>query len=89
MQGSYRTVRIVEIRNLFLGRLRDCVRAVEQQDRDLLVGLLADVHSAVNALGWLLLVNLSRRDLNALAPGSITVLNAKQIASQDHCHSLK
>ncbi len=49
MQGSYRTVRIVEIRNLFLGRLRHRVRAVEQQDRDLLVGLLADVHSAANA----------------------------------------
>ena len=32
MQGSYRTARIVETRNLFLGRLRHCVWAVEQED---------------------------------------------------------
>ena len=42
MQGSYRTARIVETRNLFLGRLRHCVWAVEQEDRDLLVGVHAE-----------------------------------------------
>jgi len=38
MQGSYRTARIVETRNLLLGRLRHCVWAVEQDDCNLLVG---------------------------------------------------
>ena len=52
-------------------RLRHRVRAVEQEDRDLLVGLLADVHRAMNALGWLFPLDLSRRDLNALALASI------------------
>jgi len=32
MRESYRTARIVETRNLFLGRLRHCVWAVEQED---------------------------------------------------------
>jgi hypothetical protein len=67
MQGSYRTARIVETRNLFLGWRRHRVRAVEPEDCDLLVGLLANVHSAVNALGWLLRVNPSRRNLDAMA----------------------
>jgi hypothetical protein len=79
MQGSYRTVKIVEIRNLFLGRLRHRVRAVEQEDRDLLVGLLADIHSAVNALSWLLPVNLPRRNPDLMTLSSIPILNAEEI----------
>ncbi len=46
MQGSYRTASVVETRNLFLGRLRHRVRAVEQEDCNLLGGLLADIHGA-------------------------------------------
>ena len=42
MQGSYRTARIVETRNPFLSRLRPCVWAVEQEDRDLLIGVHAE-----------------------------------------------
>lgn len=49
MQGSYRTVRIVEIRNLFLGWLRHGIGAAEQEDRDLFVGLLPDIHSPMHA----------------------------------------
>ena len=48
MQGSYRSVRYVETRTLFLGRLRHCVWTVEQENRDLLVGLLADIHRSMN-----------------------------------------
>jgi hypothetical protein len=33
MQGSYRSARIVETQNLFLGRLRRSIRAVEQENR--------------------------------------------------------
>jgi hypothetical protein len=89
MQGSYRTARIVETRNLFLGRLHHCVWAVEQENRDLFVGLRADIYSPMNTVGWLLPLDLSRRDLNALALAAVTVLNGEEIAFQDHCHSLK
>jgi len=87
MQGSYRTVRIVEIRNLFLGRLRHRVRAVEQEDRDLLVGLLADIHGAMNALGRFFPVHLSRRDLDALA--AVAIFNREEIATQNHSDPVK
>ena len=36
MQGSYRTAWIVETRSLLVGRLRHCVRAVEQEHAYLL-----------------------------------------------------
>jgi hypothetical protein len=48
MQGSYRTARIVETRNLFLNGLRHCVWAVEEEDIDLLEGLLPDIHRPMN-----------------------------------------
>jgi hypothetical protein len=89
MQGSYRTARIVETRNLLLGRLRYCVWAVEQEDCNLLVGLLTDIHRPMNTGARLFPLDLSRRDLNALALAAVTVLNGEEIASQDHCHSLK
>jgi len=89
MQGSYRTARIVKTRNLFLGRLRHCVRAVEQEDCNLLVGLLTDIHRPMNTGARLFPLDLSRRDLNALALAAVTVLNGEEIASQDHCHSMK
>jgi len=73
MQGSYRTARIAETRNLFLGRLRHCVWAVEQEHRNLLVGLLADIYSPMNTVAWLLPVNLSPRNLDAMALFSIPV----------------
>jgi hypothetical protein len=60
MQGSYRSARIVKTLNLFIGRLWDRVRAVEQEDRDLLVGLLADIHRPMNAGPRLLPLDLTR-----------------------------
>jgi len=89
MQRSYRTVRIVEIRNLFLGRLRHRVRAVEQEDRDLLVGLLADVHSPMYAVTRLFPLDLSRRNLDALTLAAIAAFNRDEIAAQDHGNAVK
>ena len=89
MQGSYRTARIVETRNLFLGRLRHCVWAVEPEDCNLLVGLLTDIHRPMNTGARLFPLDLSRRDLNALALAAVTVLNGEEIASQDQRHSMK
>jgi hypothetical protein len=46
---------------LLFTRLRHCVEAVEQEDRNLLVGLPANMHGPVNTVGRILSVNLSRR----------------------------
>ena len=71
MQGSYRTVRIVEVRNLFLGRLRHGVRAVEQENGNLLIRLLADVNRPMDTGTRLFPLDLSRRDLDRrLSPPS-------------------
>ena len=50
MRGSYRTARIVETRNLFLARLRHRVWTIQQENCDLLVGLLSDIHRPMNAV---------------------------------------
>jgi len=73
MQGSYRTARIVETSNLFLGRLGRRVRAVEQENCHLLVGLGAVIHRPMDTGAPLLLLDLTRRDLNvrALAPVAV------------------
>lgn len=55
----------------------------------MLVGLRADVHCSMNTGAWLFRIDLSGRDLNALAPASVAVLNGEEIASQNHCHSLE
>lgn len=89
MQGSYRTARIVETRNLFLGRLRHCVWAVEQEDCNLLVGQLTDIHRPMNTGARFFPLDLSRRDLNALPLAAVTVLNGEEITSQDHCNAVK
>ena len=89
MQGSYRTATIVETRNLFLGRLRHRVWMVEEEDRDLLVGLRPDIHRPMNTGARFFPIDLSGCDLNAVALAAVTVLNGEGIASQDHCHSLK
>jgi len=40
---------------LLFTRLRHRVRAVEQEDCNLLVGLPANIHGTVNTVGWLAL----------------------------------
>ena len=65
---------------LFLGRLRNRVRTVKQENRDLLVGLFADVNRSVDTGTRFFPIYLSRRNINAQAPASIAVLNRKQVA---------
>jgi hypothetical protein len=74
---------------LFFYRLRHGVRAVEHEDRDLLVGLLADIHRTMNTGARLLPLDLSRRNPHAMALSSIPVLDQEHISAQHHCHSLK
>ena len=49
---------------LLLCWLRHSVWATEEEDRDLLVGLLADIHRSVNTGTRFLPVNLTGRDLH-------------------------
>ncbi|PYX69787.1 MAG: hypothetical protein DMG78_21080 [Acidobacteria bacterium] len=74
---------------LLFGRLRNRVRTVKQENRDLLVGLFADVNLSMDTRTRLFPIYLSRRNLNAQAPASIAVLNRKKVAFQDDCHPLK
>ena len=62
---------------------------VEQENRDLLIRLLAHIHRPMNTGARFLPLDLPRRDLNVVALASVTILNGEEIASQDHCHSLK
>jgi len=66
---------------LLLGRLRHCIRTVEQENCHLLVGLLADIHRPMNAGAGLLPVNLSGRDLNPQALTAISVLDQEEITT--------
>jgi hypothetical protein len=69
--------------------LRNRVRTVKQENRDLLVGLFADVNRSMDTGTRLFPIYLSRLNVNAQAPASIEVLNRKQVAFQDDCHPLK
>ena len=81
MRGSYRSARIVETRSLLIPRLRHGIRAVKQENRDLLIHLLADVHGTVDTGTGFLPIDLSRCDLNALARASVAVLDQEEITT--------
>ena len=74
-------VRLDFLALFFLAGLRHCVRTVEQKDRDLLVGLLSDIHSAVNTGARFFPIDLSRRDLDSQALTTIAVLNRQEITA--------
>jgi hypothetical protein len=76
-------------RHLFGARLSDCVGAVKEEDRDLLVRLLADIDSAVNPFGRLIPIRLPRRDLESMALATIAVLDCEGIAAQDNRYPMK
>ena len=57
-------------------RLRHCVRLVEQENRNLLIVQLADIHRPMHAGARLLPLNLPRRDLDALALASVAVFDS-------------
>jgi len=75
--------------SLLFGWLRHRVRAVEQENRNLLVGLLADIHRPVVTGTRLLPIDLARRDFDALDFASVAVLNRQGIPAQHHCDSME
>jgi hypothetical protein len=74
---------------LIFKRLRLCVGVIQEKDRDLLVGLLADIHGPMNAGDRLFPFNLPRPNRKTLAFASIAVLDQEQITSHDHRHATK
>lgn len=74
---------------LIVGRLGHSVGMVEEEDGDLLVRLLADVHAAMNAVGRLVPVNLARPELDPLGGATIAVFNGEGVATQNHSYPMK
>jgi hypothetical protein len=62
---------------------------VEKEDGDLLVGLLADVDTAVKTVGRLVPTRLPGTDLEPFALAAVAVFNPEGIAPQDHGYPMK
>ena len=76
-------------KKLRVDRLRNSVRAVEKEDRDLLVGLSADIHAPMNPFGGLVPIDLSRLELEAIRWPPVAVFDCQRIASENHRHAVK
>jgi len=57
--------------------------AVEEEDSDLLIKLLPDIHRPMNTGTRLFALDLTGRDLDGKRVTTIAVLNREEIASQD------
>ena len=62
---------------------------VEKEDRDLLVGSIADVDAAVNSVGRLVPVRLPGCDLESSALTAIPVFDRESLALQDDGHPME
>jgi hypothetical protein len=62
---------------------------VEKEHGDLLVGLLADVDTAVKTVGRLVPTRLPGTDLEPFALAAVAVFNPEGISPQDHGHPMK
>jgi hypothetical protein len=69
-------------------RLRDGIGMFEKEDRNFLVGSLADIHCTVDAIRRLVPINLSGCEFDVVAPGSVTVLDSQSIAAEDDRHAM-
>jgi len=57
---------------------------VQEEDCNLFVRLLANIHSAVNAASRLVPAHLPRRNLQAMTLTSVAVFDSEGITGQDH-----
>ena len=55
----------------------------EKEDGNFLVDSLADIHCTMDVIGRLVPINLSRREFDMMARGSVTVLDPQGIAAED------
>jgi hypothetical protein len=65
-----------------LSRLRHGVGAVEKEDGDLLVGLHPNVDSAMDPVGGLVPVDLTRRDRDPFLLATVPVLDGQGVSAQ-------
>jgi hypothetical protein len=63
--------------------LRDRVGTIEEEDRDLLVRLRADVHAAVYPVGRLVPVRLAGLDVERVALATVAILDGEAAAAED------
>ena len=70
-------------------RLRDVVRIDEEENSDLLVCPVADVHSAMNAITRLGPVDLPGRDPDALRRTAVAELDVQYIAVGDNGYAME
>jgi hypothetical protein len=62
---------------------------VEKKDGDLLVGLAAGIHRAMNAVGWLVPVDLTGREFEVLARAVVAVFDRQGITCEDHRYAME
>ena len=55
----------------------------EKEDGNFLVDSLADIHCTMDVIGRLVPINLSGREFDMVARGSVTVLDFQGIAAED------
>ena len=60
----------------------------EKEDGNLLVDPLADIHGTMDVIGRLVPINLSGREFDVVARGSVTVLDLQGIATEDDRHAM-
>jgi hypothetical protein len=76
-------IRIRDRLRLSVDRLWDGSGMLEKEDGNFLVDLLAHIHRTMHVIGWLIPINLSRREFNAMARRSVTVLDPQGIAVEN------
>src|SRR6185503_7311958 len=62
---------------------------IEKEDRNLFVEFFTDVDAAVNPVGWLIPIYLTRSDREALTLAPVAVFNGKCIPAQHDSYSMK
>ena len=75
--------------NLFDSRLSDRLGMVEEEDRDLLVENLTDVHAAMNPVGRLIPIRLSWPDRESIAFSGVAILDLEGISRQHNRHPME
>jgi hypothetical protein len=70
-------------------RLRHCVRPIQEKSHDFFEDLVADIHSAVKAIGRFYPIHFADSNLPRLSFSAVAELDVEQIAAQDHSQTMK
>jgi hypothetical protein len=69
--------------------LGNCIRVIQEEDRDFLVGCAADVDRAMNSIGRFIPIDLARRRREVPTGAPITVFDHECGASEYDCDPVK